>query len=301
MPTVDPTEWVVTRIKTPFGSKSPYGAFEFNDYLLYPAMQNSKFVGFAKLSGIGVQPSTTFLTTETAGSLLESDRIEPDMAAVQEPYLGKINSIVYDNIGFISVTHGDNQTANNRIWVYDFSIDNLSKQQQAAWSPDTGVNANYFTIYDGDLYYISSTANGFVYQYETDSQYSDDGVAINSYFWTKEISVSGENSTFNDFRYVKMLIDKAGAYDMDLVYRVDSDKGGGDVTRVDLDPGGSVWGTMIWGLDLWGGGTDQEDKTVFLGAKRGERIQFKFTNQNSVDQRFKVHGMKFFYNRKGFR
>lgn len=297
----DPANWVVTKIQTPFGCKSPHGVFEFNNKLMYPALQNDRFVGFAVLSGIGVQPSTTFLTTETAGSLLESDRIEPDMFEVQKAQAGNIYALVFDNVAYISVTHGAGNSANNRIWVYNFSIDNLSKNQQASWSPDTGINANQMVIYADKMYFISSSANGQVYQYEVEDTYSDNGVAIDSYYWTKEISVSGENTTFNDFRYVKMLVDQAGDFDMNLYYRVDSDKDDGDVVRVNLDPGGSLWGTMVWGTDFWGGGSDQDDKTVSLGNKRGERIQFRFDNQNTVDQRFKVHGMKFYFNRKGFR
>jgi len=301
MPTTDDADWVTTRLKVPFGSKSPYGSVEINESVMYPAVQNNKFVGFAKMQGIGVQPSTTFLTTETAGSLLESDRIEPNMFTIQEDYVGNIYGIVYNNVAYFSVTNGTSQTTNNKIWVYEFDLDNLSKSQQASWNPDTGINANGFTIYDGNMYFISSTANGFVYQNEVTDQYNDDGVAIDSYYWTKEIAVSGENATFNDYRYVKMLVDQAGDYSMDLGYRVDSDSGDGDIQEVNLDPGGSLWGTMVWGVDLWGGGSDQDDKKLFLGNKRGERIQFKFSNQNVLNQRFKVHGMKFFYNAKAFR
>lgn len=301
MPSTDPTDWTTTRLQVPYGSKSPYGAIEFENKLMYPAMQNGNFVGFCLLNGIGIQPSATFLTTDTTVGMLESDRIEPQMFEVQKAYAGKIDAIVYNNVGYISVTHGSLQTANNRIWVYEFGSDNTGKRT-ASWSPDTGINPAQFAIYNGNLYYISSTANGRVYQYETPSTYTDDGTAIDSYFWTKEISVSGENTTFNDFRYVKMLVDQPGDYYMDFIFRVDSDTGDGDTVRVDLDPGGTVWGTsMIWGTSTWGGGTAQDDKKVFLGSKRGERIQFEFTNQNTANQKFKVHGMKFYYNRKGSR
>ena len=92
-----------------------------------------------------------------------------------------------------------------------------------------------------------------------------------------------------------------GAYFMNLNHRVDSDTGDGNVEQVDLNPGGSLWGTMTWGLDSWGGGPAQRDVKVFLGSDRGERIQFRFSNQNTVNQRFKSHGLRFFFNRKGSR
>lgn len=297
----DDSNWIAKRLQIPFGSRSPYGAFEFNKQIMYPAVQNGKFVGFAVVAGIGIQPSTTFLTTETAGALLASDPIEPEMFEVQSAEVPDIYAIVFNNLAYISVAHGSGATVNNRIWVYQYDAV-FEQNGKDAWSPDTGVGANQFAIYNGNLYFINSAGNGFVYQYEVADQYHDDvSTAIDSYFWTKEISVSGENATFNDFRYVKMLVDKAGDYDMDLGFRVDSDSGSGNIVRVDLNPGGSLWNTMIWGTDLWGGGDAQEDVKVFLGGTRGERIQFKFSNKNITDQRFKVHGMRFYFNRKGYR
>tara|TARA_R110000868_G_scaffold62962_3_gene189962 strand:- start:16265 stop:18166 length:1902 start_codon:yes stop_codon:yes gene_type:complete len=302
MPTTDSSDWVVTRVQSPFGTKSPYGFFAFNKNIMFPAVQNEKFVGFAAINGIGIQPSATFLTVSTAGSLLQSEPIEPDMFLVQETYLGNISSIVFQNIAYIALTYDTGNTTNNRIYTYDFSIDNVSKKQKAAWSPDTGINPAQFTIYNGSLYFISSTATGFVYRYETTS-YNDDGAAINSYFWTKEFSADNDDggASFKDFRYVKALIDLAGAYFMNFVHRVDSDKGDGNTVAIDLDPGSNLWGTLVWGRDNWGGGQDQRDERIYLGSDRGERIQFKFSNQNRADQRFKSHGMKFYFNTKGWR
>jgi hypothetical protein len=302
MPSTDPTDWETRKLQTAFGTKSPFGFFDYNDKKMFPAIQNGKFVGFAAVSGIGIQPSATFLTVSTAGSLLQSDPIEPDMFLIQESYIGNISSIVYQNRAYIAVPYGASQITNNRIYVYDFSIDNVSKRQKAAWSPDTGINAAQFTIYGGYLYYISSTASGFVYKYEA-STYSDDGAAIDSYYWTKEFSADGDSDggTFKDFRYAKALIDLPGDYYMNFTHRVDSDKGNGNTVAVDLDPGSNLWGTLVWGRDNWGGGSDQEDVKIYLGSDRGQRIQFKFSNQNTAGQKFKSHGLKFFYNVKGFR
>jgi hypothetical protein len=88
---------------------------------------------------------------------------------------------------------------------------------------------------------------------------------------------------------------------MNLIYRVDSDSGVGDTVQIDLNPGGSLWGTMEWGTDEWGGGSTQSEERVYLGTSRGKRIQFKFSNQNTVNQRFKIHYLSFLYNLKGFR
>ena len=302
MPDTDPTTWNSVRMQSPFGTRSPYGMFPYDNNIMFPAVRDGEFAGFAAVSGIGVQPSATFLTVSTAGSLLQSDRIEPDMFNVQKTYLGNISSIVFKNRAYISLTYDVSNTKNNRIYVYDFSYTNLSKSNKASWSPDTGVAASQFTIYGGNLYFISSNADGFVHQYET-SLYSDNGTAIDSYFWTKEFSAEKDagGMSFKDFRYVKTLIDLAGAYFMNFFHRVDSDQGAGNVVAVDLNPGGSLWGTAILGTSLWGGGAAQQDVKIFLGQDRGERIQFKYSNQNVVNQKFKSHGLRFFFNRKGSR
>ncbi len=302
MPSTDPTDWESVRLQSAFGTRSPFGLFDFGKSVMFPAMQNDKFVGFAAVNGIGIQPSATFLTVSTAASILQSDKIEPDMFEIQETYVKNISSMVFKNRAYIAVTYGAGSTTNNRIYVYDFSTSELTGQKQASWSPDTGINPAQFTIYNGSLYFISSTATGFVYQYET-STYGDDGTAIDSYLWTKEFSADNDagGATFKDFRYVKALLDLSGAYFMNFVHRVDSDSGGGNVIQISLDPESSLWGSMVWGVDTWGGGREQDDKKIPLGSDRGERIQFKFTNQNTVNQKFKCHGLKFYYNTKGYR
>jgi hypothetical protein len=301
MPDTDDANWKTVRIDSPYGSKSPFCFLDFNGRQLFAAVQNDKFVGFAALSGASVEPSATLLTVSNAGSFLRSDRIEPDMFQVQETYLGNITGIVYKNKAWIAVTYGSGQTTNNRVYQMDFSISNLSKQQKESWVPFTGINASQFTVFGGNLYFGSSTANGRVYQAES-GVYNDDGAAIDSYIWTKEFS--GYDPDFNmhkDFRYANVLVDLQGSYFMDVYYRVDSDIGEGSQSQIDLTPGGSLWGELEWGTDTWGGGATQRDFTLDLGTTAGKRIQFKFTNQNTINQKFKVHGINFTYNMKGRR
>jgi len=39
----------------------------------------------------------------------------------------------------------------------------------------------------------------------------------------------------------------------------------------------------------------------FLGAARGKRIQLYFSNQNTINQKFKIIGLNYSYNLKGRR
>jgi hypothetical protein len=302
MPSADDTEWSVIRIKGQYGCKSPFAPVLYQNKVLFPAVQNNKFVGFAVVSGDSVAPSATLLTAGTAGSDMISDRIEPDMFLLNESYLQNISGFIFKQKAWMSVPYGVSQLTNNRIYVMDFSISNLNKSQDVTWVPNTGMQAAQFTEYNGKLYFGSANAVGKVIQADT-TTYNDDGLAINSYAWTKELTGHDVHSgKFKDFRVFRMLLEKAGDWLMNLHYRVDSDKDDeGMAVSIDLNPGGTLWGSFSWGGTTWGGGTDQEEKKISLGATKGNRIQFKFSNQNVADQYFKVHNFDFQYNVRGER
>lgn len=300
--------WSRLKTTSPYGSKSPYSLLncvvQGVNLVLHPAVQNRKFVGFAALSGSTVAPSSTFLSVTNAGSDLQSQVIEPDMFNVNYGDAPIISGIIYKNRAFLSVPFGSSQTTNNRIYVWDFSLSNMKKDQVASWSPWSGtqMSVTQFAIFGGKLYGCTSTSSGFVYQVADTQVYSDDGNAINSYWWSKEYSGYDEDTSFmKDWRYINMLFDAAGSYPMGIAYRADSDNSAGTTQNIDLSSGGSTWGTMIWGVDQWGGGVLQTEKRVFFGSLRGKRLQIQFNNQNKAGQRFAVHRAQFMYNIRGYR
>lgn len=301
MPTTDPADWSQLTTKSPYGCKSKFCLIPVNNQIMFPAIQTSKFAGFASIEGAAIAPSASFLTIGSVGSLMQSQVIEPDMFNVKESAVAEIHGIVFKNKAWISLTYTDAATANNRVYQYDFSLSNLSKRERVSWVPFTGMNAKYFTEYNGELYFGSSTANGFVYQAETGT-YNDAGTAIDSFWESKEYqAVGGEESYQKDFRYFEGIFDNAGDYYMDFTWWLDSNIGPGTTTQVDLDPGGSVWGSMVWGVDPWGGGTTSSKKKVYLAGARGDRIKYGLSNQNTINQRFKVHRGNFKYNLRGLR
>jgi hypothetical protein len=300
-PSADPADWRDIKIPTAYGSKSPFGCFNYNGKLMFPAMENDKFVGFAAVAGSTLDPQATDLDVTLAGSDLKSDRIEPEMFDVVETAVGNISSICFKNRAFIALTQGSGNTANNRVFLFDYSASNLKKRQEASWAPLKGLNISQFTVFNGRLYGGSSLADGFIHQIDTTS-YADNATAIDSYFWTKEFAgVEGHEDFDKDFRFATLLVEMAGAYQMTLNWRVDSDNGEGTSRTIDLDPGGSTWGDLVWGVGNWDAGKGQMQVRIPLGPARGKRIQFKFSNQNALNQRFKVHWMTFTYNLKGKR
>jgi len=301
MPTTSPSDWSDIKVRTPFGSNSPFAPFMYSNKVMFAATQSEKFVGFAALSGDTVDPNATLLTVSAAGSFLKSDKIEPDMFNIQESFLRNISSMVYQNKAYITVTYASGSIINNRIYVFDFSIENLGKPQKFTWSPWTGLSAAQMAVLDGTLYYATSDDDGFMYAMNSDT-FNDNNTAINSYYWTKEFSGNNGQDTFEkDFRSTNILYEQPGAYFMNFTQKVDSDKGDGNTTVIDLDPGSNLWGTIRLGTDPWGGGENEKELKKFLGTVHGKRIQFKFDNQNKVDQKFKILGLNITYNLKGRR
>lgn len=300
-PDNDTTNWLVTKTKSIYGTNSPFAVVPYKNRLLFAANEGGKFVGFANYEGNSLAVNTTFLTVANIGSELVSDPIEPDMDNVQDTYAGNISAIAFKNKIYIALTYGDGNTTNNRIYVLDFSLGNVSKKQVTAWTRWSGLNISQFTIYNNTLYGGSSTGNGYVYKLMA-STYNDVGSAIDSYYWTKEFTgFKNEANYFKDFRYTNFLVDMAGDYFMDVAYRLDSEVGGGTNQQVNLNPGGSLWGTAIFGTDTWGGGVVQKEIKLYLNNARGKRLQLQFSNQNTADQRFKVHYMTYTYLKKGLR
>jgi len=302
MPTTTASDWRLIRVTSGFGSKSPYGSFLFNDKLMFAAMQNTQFAGYAAIMGSSIDPAATVMDTMAIGSELRSEPVEPTALLAQRAYLGNISSIVHKNKGYIAYTSGSGNSTNNRILVFDFSLGRLSKNQRESWSLYDGLNISQMTEYNGKLYGGSSLADGFVYELET-SSYSDGAgsTAIDSYFWTKEFAgLPGHENLVKDFRKVRVLVDKPADYKMSVAVRVDSEAGSAGLAYdVDLNPGGSIWNTLIWGQGNWGGGREQDEFEIPLGGISGRRIQFKFTNKDTNNQRFKVHGLNFIYNIRG--
>jgi hypothetical protein len=301
MPSTDETEWVRIRVKSEYGCKSPHGIVPYKGGLLFPAVRENKFVGFAHLVGDAISPSVTFLTVSNAGSELVSDKVEPDMLEVKSSDVSEISAFSYEEVTYFCVPYGTSATENNRVYVFDFSISNLSKNTPYAWAPWDGMYPAQICEYSGDLYFGDGRANGFVWKMNA-GVYRDDTTAIDSYFWTKEYGGNvGEYNYQKDFRHANVLVDLAGAYQMNITARVDSDTGSGNTQVISLDPGGSLWGSMEWGTDEWGGGSSQSEVRIDLGTLSGKRIQFKFDNQETINQRFTVHGLNFLSNVKGFR
>jgi len=301
MPDTDDSNWIQLRIKTAYGSRSPFGAFNFNDSVMIPATENDIFVGFAAITGQTVEPSVTLMTISATGSYLHSDKIEPDLLDVVSSQVPSIVSIVYQNKAYIALTKTTG-SINNRIYVFDFSIEGLSKKQKYSWAPWSGLSVADFTIYNNTLYYADDNATGLVFEMNTTS-YNDNGSAINSYFYTKEFGGRpGDENFTKDFRWLHLFYKLAGEWYLTINRLLDSDSEDGPGSQLWLsDDSQSIWDTSVWDFDVWSSAKTNRDTKIPLGGLRGKRIQFKFSNGNVADQYFKIVGLNLEYNLRGRR
>lgn len=300
MPSPDETGWVTVKIRSPYGCKSPLSVINVQNRLMFAAMEGDKFVGFGALAAEGLDQIATVSQVGAVGGDLVSQNIEHQMFDVNTTYLQNIVAFVHKNKAYIALNEGTT-AVNDAMWLFDFSRTNLTKDQKYTWAKWNGLAISQMAVLDGKLYYASQAEVGYVYEMNTQT-YSDDGAAIDSYIWTKEFSGNQGHETFwKDWRFVNILYELVGGFYMGITTRVDSDASDGVEDQINCDPSSSLWDVMVWDVDNWEAGKNDSDFKKSIGVFSGKRIQFKFSNQNTVNQNFRVIGLSLTYNLKGRR
>ena len=225
--------------------------------------------------------------------------IEPDVYAFKETLLDKAAAITYDNKVWLAVPSGTSSTENDKIYKYDFVRASDPNRTVGAWSRQSGPGVNNFTAHDGMLYAGSSTADGFIYQLDTGTNFNSS--AISSYFTTIPISALPEHRDYTKvFRYLEILVSTPGDWPLYCTYWVDFYNEVGVTTSIDLNSGSNLWGTFVWGTGKWQAGTDKERKRIVLYGAVGKAIKFKFWT-NTADQYFTLHELELKYNLRRIR
>lgn len=290
--TTDPSDdltWIKYMSPSNLGIVGPRAFAKVQNGIAFIGRQNNRITGLHLLTGIQViETSDGRLRTETI-----SRKIEPTiLTGMDSSFWQNIAITTYQNRLYITFTP-TGQTKNKKILWFDLNRIG-DKGQPGSWSLWDGIELNTFAVHNGLLYGGGSAATGQLYQLET-STYNDSGVAINSYFWTKEIGGEDEgelDSYIKDFRQVYIWHGRVGNYNMNVRYRLDGDTGNGLAATINLNATTSNWGTMIWGVNSWGGTRSDFENRIPLSRLLGKRIQFRFDNQNAVNQSFKVHRLE---------
>lgn len=301
MPSTDDAEWVKIKSNAKAGAVSHFAISDYENGLQMYLGRNApdKVTGFYALAGLATLPDNQRLDVAVVQSDSKSNSIEPDVFAFNTSNAHKACSIQYNNKLYFSVPYSAS-TINSRIYQFDYAR-RAEDRTTGSWVPFTGISAAAFTTYNGRLYAQDANATGIVHRLEA-GVYSDNGTAINSYNWTKEFEgVEGHEDYQKDFRYGVFVVETLGDWNMGFTYKTDSDRGSGNTQLINLNPGGSLWGSMIWGVDLWGGGVTRKQVTVYFATASGKKIQFKFDNQNTAGRAFKVLRGTIYYNLRGQR
>lgn len=305
MPDSDDANWVDFKIRSPYGSKSPLSVFSMKNKLYFAATENGKFVGFAGITAQGADPTATATEVGAIGSTLITEPIKDDISDFKSGSLGDISAIVFDNKAYISYTNSTG-SYNNRIYVFDFSDESFNRKQEIVLVPWTGLNISYFAVYEGNIYGGCSDNIGHVHKLN-DGSYSDNSyatapTAIDSYLWSKEYGgADGHESWHKDFRFLNLLYEPCGNYNMALKTRTDSDRGDGLIEPISLNPNTTLWSSFAWGSRNWEAGRSEIELKKPLGQFSGKRIQFGFSNLNMAGSKFKIVGLNITYNLKGKR
>lgn len=301
MPDTTASNWILIDTNSKYAAVSHRSIVNFQGSQMFLGGKLGKITGFYKFQGLLNQPVAQNFVSSNLFADDASDRIETDVFDFEESFAENCAAIEYKNLLYFAVTKGSGNTTNNRIYVFDFHRRTGKRTVVAAWSPWNGINGAMFTIFNGNLYVGSSTANGTVYQLN-DGTYNDDGSAIDSYLWTKEFDETPQHKDYEkDFRAAHFEVENTGDWEMGILWRTDSEDSTGNLKTFNLDAGGKNWGSLIWGVENWDAGTNRKNVKLSLNQSRGKRIQFRFDNRNTADRWFKVIRGRFYYNLRGLR
>lgn len=290
--TPDPSDdltWIKRKSPSNLGIVGPLAFAKMQNGVIFVGRQNGRLTGLHVLSGLQV--------VETFDGRLRSqnisEKVEYDLLnLIEDTGWDDIALTVYKNRLYMAYPF-EGSSNNSRILWLDLNRF-VPPNQPGSWAPWDGLTIGQFFTHRGVLYGTSAAANGKVFQFDAGA-YSDSGSAINSYFWTKEIGGQEEgelDSYVKDLREIYVWHARLGDYNMSVRFRVDGDSGTGLAYNINLNPAGSVWGTMIWGVDPWGGQRTDFEVRIPIGRVTGKRFQIRFDNQNTANQGFKVHRLE---------
>lgn len=292
------TEWQLMRTNAAVGGLGPHCAQPFQ-----PETGESGLVFLGQAEG---KPSGFHLLNmgrlqELAVQGMVSNSLSERIDNYLRPYItysqrAKIRSLYYRNRLYFAVPYdasGGSATYNNRIFIYDYNRRSV-EGKIGAFVPWSGMNAGAFTTYNGVPYYGDATATGYVYRFEVDSTYTDNGSAINSYYRTRMYRGPRDlERSYKTWRRAYLWCNLLGAWPMSVYWRSLGETTDGNQASIDLTSSGSVWGTMVWGTGSWGAAKNDNLFTIYLGGVKSQGIQFMFSNENTASRAFRVKTLEF--------
>lgn len=277
-----------TRALSPsnLGIVGPRAFAEIPDGIVFMGMQNGKISGIHQISGVNVnQIADHALRSEDIGG-----KIDPTLFAMPASLLSKVAMTSYQNKLYIAVPQSSISTTIDGMLYFDNLRLTTNGESPGSWAPWTGIKVQALLNHNGTLYGGSSQGDGRVIEFNSGAYVNADGSAINSYWWSKELGGEGDLAYWTkDGRWTDIWHALVGTYNMKYRFRKDGDSGNGTSYSVNLTQGGSIYGSFNWGDgSLYGSGNQTKQSRVYIGPVLGKRFQHGFTNENTVNQYFKV-------------
>lgn len=286
----DSTTWAFKEGSMNLGIVGPKAFAKMQNGIVFIGKQNYKITGFHWMSGLNIlQSSDGKLRAETV-----SQKVEPDVLAFPLAYWSNAVLTAWKNKIYAAVTSGLGDTRNKNIYWFDLTRIGSDEGQPGSWAIWSGIQVKALTVHNGLLYGGSSTETGLIYQLEAGTT-SDSGSAIDSYFWTKKIGGNDGSSLdgfVKDFREIFLWYQKTGTGFMNVKWRLDGSTSSGTGNILNLINTDSFWDVLLWDMGVWDGTVDDVVSRLPIGKTLGKTIQFRFDNQNTVGQKFKVHRME---------
>jgi len=245
----------------------------------------SRNAGVQVMGGTTTNTDLNFDALQT--SMLSAD-IAQTISGINEARITQAEAVSWDNKYILSLPYGSS-TTNNLNLVYDYYAGGW-----VIWD----IPANCWCIYRSsgvDNLYFGSCTDGFVYQI-TKNIYSDNGVAINAYYKTKDFD-QGSPSNDKIYRRYFMTLNKSDDFSVTVEHNIDFGDSTGTNT-IAAQASDSLWGTMTWGTSKWGAATTSTTRVDM--NERGKHINYKFSN-NILGENMRIRNITQEYRLKGAR
>lgn len=301
----DDLTWAWVKSPANMGIVGPKAFWEGPGYIVFMARSAAEtsvgnIFGLCLLQGLDVQDAAFGpLRTQSI-----SEKIEPEILAMPSTYWEDIDIMGFDNKLHIACALEDDTSGNAHVYWLDLNRIVTGEGQPGSWSLWDGINARSWVVHNGKLYAGDRGDTGFVRQLY-DGTYTDDGSAINSYWYSKPLGGEASiDSWIKDFRWLNLWWKEIGTGIWDVSAKTevvyDSTTGqvtsyGGDETLIaTIAPvaNPSLYGTAIYGTSSFYTEAAEREGQFSLGSLLGRRCQYKFSNGNTADQAFKVLSLK---------
>jgi hypothetical protein len=248
-----------------------------------------------------------------------SERGPYSFDGVQVHYLGgKIQNIVVEiNYGRLAYIVAELYKAKNQVWfsVSTGSNSNNNKVICMTYIPTASEGSGItdenvsFAEYTGMAFNAMATErstteldrlytgsyDGYIYKQDQGSH--DNSAGIDFLVKTPPIDM-GYHSQFKRFRFLRIFLKQSGNYNLNINYITDFGVGGASTTVVTSVLGSvSLWGTMVFGTDPWGGGSIIKPR-ISLKAS-GHHLELIFSNANA-SQPIVIKGFSILGQMKGY-